>query len=167
MEIILFEEIFETLAGKLPEMSVNQNISRKPVFGWGNADELRAFIQEKGKKHIPLIWLVPRKDSEADEIGTYQREVELNLCAAETRNIRNNVRVDSDYSYKAVLVPLWENICRAMEKSNIDPIDGTLRWQLFPNYRPNGQHETQQIWDVLKVIFTANDTKEYTPCKGT
>lgn len=167
MEIVIFEELLKSVVDKLPEVQVNANISRKPSFGWGNSDSLRKFIEDKGEEHYPFIWSVPRQDSKSDSLGVFTREVELNICTRETRELANKIRIDTGYSYKEVILPIWEALCRQFSFSPICPVEDTLRWDLFPDYKlSDGRSESQEIWDVLKLTFTANYSKENAPING-
>lgn len=164
--MVLFEKLLETEIAKLDPIQVNANISRKPKFGWGNSNELRKVIETYGEEHYPFVWSVPKEDSESTIDGLSQIECELNLCTLETKEeLLNTTRLNPGYSYDKVLVPLWNAISRQFEVSGtIDIVEGTFRKQPFPNYQLGGQRETQEIWDVLKVKFTAQFNKEYVPC---
>jgi len=164
--MVLFEELLENEVAKLDAIEINSIISRKPKFGWGNSDQLRKVIQVHGEEHYPFIWSVPRQDSATGFDGMYQRTVELNLCTRETREeLLNTERIDPGYSYKNVLLPMWESLLRQFEVSGtITVVDDSIKWELFPDYKLGEETETQEIWDVLKVIFTAQFNNEYTPC---
>lgn len=164
--MVLFEKLLETEIAKIDPVEINTAISRKPKFGWGNSSELRKVIETYGEEHFPLVWSVPRQDSTSVFPGLFQRTVELNLCTLETNEeLLNTVRVDPTHSYQGVLLPLWKSILRQLDLSGTITVDEeSIQWQLFPNYKVGDERETQEIWDVLKITFTAHFNNEYTPC---
>lgn len=165
--MVLFEQLIGTEIAKIEAIAINVNISRKAKFGWGSSDELRRVVETHGEEHTPLVWLIDRPATPTGIEGLYQRVVELNLCMEETRNeLLNTERVDPSHSYETVLLPLWKKIARQLEVSGtIEVVEDSLQApRPFPNYKFNGQFETQRLWDVLKVIFTAQFNNEYVPC---
>lgn len=162
----LFERLLGFEIAKLDAIAINGNVSRKPVFGWGNSQELRKVVEVKGENHYPLVWSVPRQDSDSGISGLFERTAELNLCTLETRKeMLNTQRVDTDHSYQTVLLPLWKAIERQLGLSGtIEVVEDSVLWQMFPNYQVRERYETQEIWDVLKVTFTAQFNEEYIPC---
>lgn len=151
----------------IPEMEINSNISRKPSFGWGNSDSLRAFLAQYQEAHNPLIWSVPKETSDSNIPGLFRREVELNLCAIEENvNLLNGVRLNPDRSFKKILSPLWEQLERRFRLSNITMTTDMPNVMLLPNYKLGDSYETQFIWDVMKVKFIVNYSEEYKPCNS-
>jgi len=165
--MVLYGRLMELEIDKIEPIEINQNISRKPKFGFGSMDELRRVVEIYGDEHSPLVWLIKRRPTPTGIDGLYQVEVELNICVEETRTeLLNTQRVDPYHSYETVLLPLWKKIFRQLEVSgSIDIVEDSIKAPIDePNYKFDGEHETQRIWDVLKVIFTIQFNKEYTPC---
>lgn len=166
MKLVFFEDIFEEQVKLIPEMEINANVSRKPSFGWGDSDALRKFLAFHKEKHNPLIWSVPAEAVPSGELGLIQRKVTLNLCAIETNTeMLNSTRMNPNRSFKKVLRPLWEQIERRLDLSDITMADEVPAFQPFPDYKvPSDANEGQFIWDVLRVKFEVTYSEEKSLC---
>ena len=167
MSIVFFEDLMEEEVGKIPEISINSNISRKPSFGWGNTDDLARFLEHHQEKHNPLIWSVPKEVVDSGLPGIFRRSVELNLCVVESDvNLLNEVRLNPNRSFKRVLKPLWEHITNRFAVSNITMTTEIPSFQLFPNFKLGDEFEQKFIWDIMKVKFNVNYSEKYSPCNS-
>lgn len=158
MSLLFFEDLFdEQIAKKLPEIKINERLSNKPAFGWGNVDDLNKFLGSKERYQNPLIWSVPRDTVPSTVDGLYERVVELNLCVMEgDTELLNEVRMQPSRSFKGVLSPLWEKIERGFALSDMTVVNEVPTFQLIPNYQIGDSHGTQYVWDILKVLFEIN-----------
>lgn len=168
MSIILFEDLLKEQVDLMPPVQVNANVARVPSFSWGNSDDLRKYLAYYKEKHNPLIWSVPREATGAFEgSGMYQRVAELNFCVIEAdQELLNNLRLNPDKSFKKVLIPMWEQLQRRFELSDITMVDEVPGVQLFPDYKLGDEYEGQYIWDVMKLTFTVNYSLGYVPCNN-
>ena len=167
MSLVFFEEIMAEQMALLPAVQVNANVTRKPSFGWGNADDLRKFLAQKQEQHNPLVWSVPQETTDSGIQGLFRRPVELNICCVETETtLLNEVRLNADKSFKKVLRPIWEQIERRFQLSDITMTTDTPTVLLIPNYNLGEDYEAQYVWDVLKVRFEVNYSEEYKPCNS-
>lgn len=165
MSLVFFEDIMKAQVDLIGPIQINANVSRKPSFGWGSSDDLRKFLEQKKEKHNPLVWSVPRPATDSGFPGVHSRVVELNLCVVESNTeLINEVRMNPDRSFKKVLSPLWDEIDRRFQLSDITMVTDNPEFQPIPNYKLGGEYEGQFIWDVLKVIFTVNYSLGHTPC---
>jgi hypothetical protein len=167
MSLVFFEDLMAEQVALMPEVVINNNVSRKPSFGWGDSDSLRAYLAQYQENHNPLIWSVPKETSDSGIPGLYRREVELNLCAIEANTeLLNEVRLNPDRSFKKILNPMWTQLSRRFRLSNITMTTDMPNVILLPNFRLGDSFETQFIWDVMKVKFIVNYSEEYTPCNS-
>lgn len=143
-----FEEILETL------------IPDGVKFGWGHQDDLPRFIAVYGEKHFPFIWSIPKEDRQSGH-GDFERDVELNICTRETRDLLNPVRLNADKSYKSILYPAWEALANNIDRShNMTIIKDSISFKKFPEFS-DSKFEAPEIWDVLKVKFKAKFNNDY------
>lgn len=127
-------------------------------FEWGTTEALPRFIRIHGGKHFPFIWSVPREDVQ-DEWGEgWERDAELNICTRETRDLMNGQR----QSFDSILYPAWDSLAeRIMGSENMEILDGTIKFQKYPEFSTNGEYEAEEKWDVLKVRFKARFYNDY------
>jgi hypothetical protein len=175
MSLILFEDLMEEQVGMIPAIDINATVSRKPSFGWGNSPALRKFLDQYQEAHNPLVWSVPLKTIPSPNMGMTRRPVQLNLCAIESRTeLLNSARLRPNFSFKKVLIPLWEAIERRFELSSINMLEDEPAVILYPDYKivdrvagnAVDKNEGQYFWDVLRLEFTVEFSKNYTPCKN-
>lgn len=167
MSLVFFEDILEQQVALMDPVQVNNNISRKPSFGWGDSNDLRAFLAQVKEKHNPLIWSVPKESRDSGIDGLFTREVELNLCVIEDKvELLNKLRLKPDKSFKKVLTPMWEQLQRRFRLSSITMTTDMPGVMLMPNYKLGDQFESQYVWDVMKVKFNVNYSEEYEPCNS-
>lgn len=166
-KLVFFEEILAEQIALMPEVTINANVSRKPSFGWGDTDDLRAFLAQYRENHNPLIWSVPKEAGDSGIPGLFLRPVELNLCVVESnKDLLNGKRLDPDRSFKKVLRPMWEQLERRFSLSSLTMTTEMPAVMLMPNYKVGGEHEAQYIWDVMKMKFNVNYSEEYKPCNS-
>lgn len=155
--ILYFEDLMKQQVDLIPEVQIHSEKSVKPKFGWGNADQLRKFLEHNKHDYSPLVWSVPGQSGPSGLIGIYERNVELNLCTVETRTgLLNTARMGDEKSFKKVLEPLWNAIRRRFCFCDISMVEEIPAFQAFPDYvTASAERDSQVIWDVLKVTFTA------------
>lgn len=167
MSLVFFEELMEEQVALIPAIEINANVSRKPSFGWGDSDDLRAFLTQRKETHNPLIWSVPKEAVDSGIPGLFTRPVELNLCVIESEvSLLNGPRLDANRSFSKVLRPLWEQIERRFQLSSLTMTTEMPSVNLLPNYKLGDEFEGQYVWDVLKVRFNVNYSEEYKPCNS-
>ena len=175
MSVVLFEDLMEEEVGKIGKIEINNTISRKPTFGWGNSPALRKYLDHLEEEHNPLVWSIPLKTIPSPNTGMTRRPVRLNLCAVESRTeLLNRVRLQPEKSFKKVLFPLWEQIERRFELSSITMLEERPSFLLAPDYKivdrvagnAVDKNEGQYHWDVLSVEFNVEYSENYTPCNN-
>lgn len=151
------QELIKEASGLLQAVRLNENTYRKPNFEFGVSTELLRFILKAGKDtHYPLIWMQPPTNEESEFWPFVSASITINLCTRETdTNLLNVERLER--SYQHILNPLWEDLQRAMRKTNRIQIDEeSVDYEMIPNF-PEGNTEkvAGQLWDVLQVSFDA------------
>lgn len=151
--MIVFEERLRDLFNLLPEIQVNSNYSTKPFFGWGNKEELEAYIKLGKSKQYPLIWLLPDYDIYNSALDTTKRDVSLVIATIEPRSeLMNPQRFKG--SFKQVLNPLTKNIIDLFKRSNITNLEPLVKIYKEPNYSDNEASETIDKWDAVRIDCT-------------
>ncbi|WP_421809060.1 hypothetical protein [Flagellimonas sp.] len=153
--MIQFEDIVSGLVDGLdPLEGFNDGNPRQPKAYWGTQEDLPRFLKEYKENSTPLAWVVSKPDTRI--LDGYVRDAEIAFCGRQTRELLNTARME--VSYKSVLIPFWVSFERAANKSqNIVIEKGTEVFEKFPNYSTDSKKSqaAQEIWDVLKVSFTA------------
>lgn len=150
-----FDEIMAGVVAGIAPVVINPSYTAPVRFYWGRNEDVAAFLRVYKDNHFPLIWSVPKADRELDGGVRYQREAELVLCTRETRDLLNTERIAA--SFNTVLYPLWDSLARAIEVSgNVSVAPDTITFLKFPNYTVNNQHPAPEVWDCLRVTFTAD-----------
>ena len=155
--MIALENILEDLVSALSDTSVG-----KPVFYWGTSEDLPQFLERYGELSVPLVWLVSGYDNYENNLS--YRDAEVVFCARETRvETLNLTRVKENYSYKTVLIPLYEQFMERIAISGNAWINEDDRVQVLksPNHSVNEANEAQDIWDVLKVKIRIYFNEDY------
>ena len=169
----LFEDLMKVEVDAIPAIEINGGVSRKPSFGWGNSPALRKHLNKYQEAHNPLVWSIPLKTIPSPTTGLTRRPVQLNLCAVEGRvNLLNEDRLQPDKSFKKILFPLWQQIERRFELSDMTMLEEQASFLLYPDYKivdrvagnAVDKNEAQWIWDVLRVEFNVEYSGEYVPC---
>lgn len=158
--MILFEDQIPHIVARMDDVKIYEdpqnaaNNRVKPVkFQWGNSGDLEKFLEQTGESGaVPLIWSVPAEDTELPW-GEWERTAELNFCAYEDRaDLLNTQRLMQNYSFKQVLIPMWEDFQKKLKTSgNMRFVEGTIKRTLFPNFLVDDSREPATMWDVMKI----------------
>ena len=143
------EDIFEKAVKGLEPVKVGA-VTNKPIFDFGDVDDLKKTLATYKAKSLPLIWLLPITPIQLEYGLMQEADVTLNLCTRETnRDLLNTKRLKKSYQY--TLYPLWEDLQRQMFLTHqVAIIEETVQVQKFPDFRG----DFNDIWDVLQIQFT-------------
>lgn len=168
--MILVEERLKELFETLPVITVSHS-DYKPQFDFGTHEDLLRYLRSKAKeggKFYPLIWLETPIVKKGKENRIYI-DLKLVLATLTKAELSNTNRLE--VTFKPTLVPLYNNIYKALRKSGftriVDP-ENNKRTDFY-NYgvkKKNG-NETENIatdiWDAIKLeceLEITNDCKK-------
>lgn len=156
--MIVAEHIIRDIVATIPEIRINDEVSRKPSFHWGDENELDRYIKKNRDTAYPLIWLLPSDDIFRTKGSNYEyleKRCEFVLC---TREVRQELFNDQRYilSYDVVLNPLLEYLITGLTKSNVgEQIGNQFTSFKSPNYSAESDaNGTIDIWDAIKLDIT-------------
>tara|TARA_R110000787_G_scaffold261374_1_gene366727 strand:+ start:6057 stop:6569 length:513 start_codon:yes stop_codon:yes gene_type:complete len=151
--MIVTEYSIRDIIDMIPNIQINDSLSLKPKFHWGDEDELNRYIQLKKEDSYPLIWLLPSTDKYEGSRNQYVNKTCSFVIA--TREIRKELFNDERYirTFDRVLNPLSAFLIKGLTDSNITDRIGT-EFDLFkhPNYSAESESNgTIDIWDAVKL----------------
>lgn len=159
MGTIIVEEKLASIFDYLPSMRYSNGLELfKPVFRYGDQKELNVFLksyESEQSSPYPLIWLLyPNKEIH------HKKKVELpdlTLILAVNTNDKmlNNERIAT--TYKKLLIPLYENVFRALQKATNVNLVEKVDMIKFPNFGDKDYDSeesfTTDLWDALKTTW--------------
>jgi len=154
--MIIVEDIIKVEVAKMVAVNLFDNRNQKPVYGWGDKNELNKYLTIYKNKSYPLIWQIPsEKTNRVNEISqTCDFILAINFTKNET-DLMNPDRLES--TFKPVLYPFMEVFLQALNKSrNITINKSEFTFEDFPNYAitsPND--EVVDLWDAVRVSIDA------------
>lgn len=151
--MIVLEERLKELFALLPEIQINSQVSKQPIFSWGRKEELNRYIETYKSDSYPLIWLLqPQSETHNRLAKRVTQNVILILATLETRDeLFNQQRWQG--SYKSVLNPLAEYVIQALENSSITRLEDSTNITILkePNYSESDKNGAIDKWDALRI----------------
>jgi len=147
-------EMFDTLP--LMTNGIGGGATYKPIFGYGDEKELNAFLKmkEKGESPYPLIWLLyPYKENQTKN-HVEVSNIQFILAVKSNMPMQNFERMQ--VTFKAILIPLYNNISYLFKTANIVNVSGDYDVIKYPNYSYDAKGaETfgNLVWDAMKIEF--------------
>jgi len=153
--MIVTEHFIQAIVDTIPSVRINQNVSSKPKFHWGDEDELNRYVQLKQNDSYPLIWLLPTTDNYEGSLGQEViKECSFIIATRETRKeLFNNERYKK--SFDTVLQPLTDKLIHGLTTSSISDRVGD-KWEVmkFPNYSASSdENGTIDLWDAIGLTI--------------
>lgn len=144
--MIVFEEKMRDLIELLP-----QHNGFTVRYDWGSQDVLnKSLLLKSTQNKYPLIWLV-NSTVTYDRISNKSRSNTRLVFATQTddKDQLNNFQYKTSYSN--ILIPVYENFIKLMDRSGITTIIGSdSEYQLRPNYSVNENGKGLiTIWNAL------------------
>ena len=158
MFTIVPERKLEEMFATLPTMQYSVGESFYPVsFGYGDKDELNAFLKSKhkGEAPYPLIWLLYPYTESHDRNRVTLNRVDFILAVNTNASMQNPQRLKETYAN--ILYPLLDNIRYLLKRSNIINWNEELEVIKYPNYSDDAEpdkHFANLIWDAIKINLT-------------
>ncbi len=160
--MIVTEHNIRAIIDTIPEIRINDSLSKKPSFHWGDKAELSRYLKLKNNAAYPLIWLLPSSD---DYIGNGQEVDKDCVFIIAQREDRQNMYNDERYvkAFATILNPLTDDLIHGLKVSTISNVD-TLEWSItkFPNYVEADKNYTIDLWDAIQLTISVrfNNTSE-------
>jgi hypothetical protein len=153
--LIVTEHIIRAIVDTIPNIRINDSLSQKAKFHWGDEEELNRFIQLKKEDSYPLIWLLPGDDEYEGALG--QEVVKECTFIIATREDDESLFNDQRYikTYDLVLNPLTDYLIHGLTASSITERIGN-EWTIrkFPKYSAGGaENATIDLWDATRLTI--------------
>ena len=164
------KELFATLPPIVRESTEGESIEFKPAFDFGDQEDLLWYLAQKkklGGKVYPLIWLETPITKKGKE-NRVTVDLKLVLATLNQKTTMSNLE-RLNRTFTQTLVPLYENVLKALEQSGFTEIlkpENNKRTDFY-NYGvkqrggKDSEHKTTDIWDVIKLECEL----ELTDCK--
>ena len=160
--MIVTEHNIRAIIDTIPEIRINDSLSKKPSFHWGDKAELSRYLTKKGGSAYPLIWLLPSADDYSGNGQQVDKDCVFIIAQRETRKDMYN---DERYinAFATILNPLTANLIHGLKVSTISNVD-SLEWSItkFPNYEEAGKNYTIDLWDAIELTISVrfNNTSD-------
>lgn len=154
--MIVVEHRIRDIVGTMPIVRLNDSVSNKPTFAWGNKFELGRYLKLK-KDSYPLIWLLPSLDNYSNRGQKVNKICEFIIA---TREVNDELFNDERFlrSFDVILNPTTDKLIQGLTKSGISSLSGGFEWGIFkhPNYQEADKHFTVDLWDAVKLTIEVN-----------
>jgi len=161
--MIISEHRLRDIVATMPTIRLNDDVSNKPFFHWGDKVELNNYLKTKESPY-PLIWLLPTVDNYIDRGQSLNKTCEIIIATQESReDLFNDQRYIN--SFDVILNPTTDYLIQGLKKSTISSVFGDWEIFKFPNYSEADKNFTIELWDAVKLTIEVefNDNK----CLGT
>lgn len=149
--MIVFEERLGELVDLLPPHTNVGTGTQLPIkYGWGTQDELNKYLAlPRQDSPYPLIWLTVAKDKENLNEPRVKRFSRILIATVSDKQSEMNPFVYQT-DYKDVLVPVAENLIKALQQSGISQImNNEIEREFLPNFSVRENNGQVDIWNVL------------------
>ena len=160
--MIVTEHSIRAIIETIPEVRINDSLSKTPSFHWGDKAELSRYLKLKGGSAYPLIWLLPSADNYSGNGKQVDKECVFVVAQRETEQDMYN---DERYvnAFATVLNPLTDKLIHGLKVSTISNVD-SLEWEItkFPNYAEADKNYTIDLWDAIQLTISVrfNNTSD-------
>lgn len=161
--MIVTEHNIRAIVDTIPSIRINDSLTRKPSFHWGDKAELDRYLKLKEDAAYPLIWLLlPSPDSYSGNGQEVNKDCVFIIAQRETKQDMYN---DERYvnAFATILNPLTENLIHGLDVSTISNLSNRL-WVTtkFPNYVEAEKNYTIDLWDAVQLTISVrfNNTSD-------
>ena len=151
--MIVSEHRLREIVATMPEIRLNDSISNKPFFHWGDKVELNNYLKTKEEAPYPLIWLLPTVDNYINRGKRLSKSCEIIIATQESRKDLFN---DQRYilSFDTILNPTTDKLIQGLTKASISSVFGDWEVFKFPNYsEADKDNVTIALWDAVKLTI--------------
>ena len=160
--MIVTEHNIRAIVDTIPTIRINNSLSKKPSFMWGNKAQLAAYLKNKKDAAYPLIWLLPSADDYSGNGQQVDKDCVFIIAQRETRQDMYN---DERYlkAFATILNPLTDNLIHGLDVSTISNLSDR-DWSItkFPNYVEADKNYTIDLWDAVQLTISVrfNNTSD-------
>ncbi len=160
--MIVSEHNIRAIIDTIPTVRINDSLSKKPSFMWGNKAQLAAYLKNKKGSAYPLIWLLPSANDYSGNGQQLDKDCVFIIAQRETRQDMYN---DERYikSFATILFPLTEKLIHGLDVSTISNLSDR-NWSTFdfPNYVEADKNYTIDLWDAVQLTISVrfNNTSD-------
>jgi len=160
--MIVTEHSIRAIVDTIPTVRINNSLSKKPSFMWGNKEQLAAYLKNKKDAAYPLIWLLPSADDYSGNGQQVDKDCVFIIAQRETRQDMYN---DERYlkAFATILNPLTDNLIHGLDVSTISNLSDR-DWSItkFPNYVEADKNYTIDLWDAIQLTISVrfNNTSD-------
>lgn len=149
--MIFFEEKIRELIKQLPPHD-DVNGSFPIRYDWGTIDVLNKFLLLKeSKSKYPLIWLVTDTRNVNVVMNTSESKARF-VIATRSNKIDEFNEFQYQTDYKKVLIPVYDNFIKMLERSGITTItDNNIVIDARPNFSFTNEKGLITIWNAISV----------------
>jgi hypothetical protein len=148
--MIVFEEKLRELIALMPQITT-ANGNSTVRYDWGTEDVLNKFLLLKSTQNkYPLIWLI-NTDVVTDRVRNTATRKGRIIFATKTDDVDKFNEFQYKTSYSKVLIPVYDNFIKLIERSGITKIIGDSdNYRLYPNYSINDNGKGLiTVWNAL------------------
>lgn len=149
--------VFETRLGELIELlppyvnTVTETVF--PIkYGWGTQDELNKYLSlPRAESPYPLVWLNVGIDKDNLNEPRVQRRARILIATNSDKQSEMNPFVYQT-DYKEILVPVAQNLIKALQQSGISQIiNNEIDREFLPNFSIRENNGQVDVWNVLMI----------------
>ena len=152
--MIVTEHSIRAIVDTIPSIQMNDSVSQKASFHWGDKAELARYLKLKKDAAYPLVWLLPSSD---DYSGNGQQVDKDCVFVIATRETREDMYNDERYinAFATILNPLTDKLIHGLDVSTISDL-GDREWSItkFPNYVEADKNYTIDLWDAIQLTIS-------------
>jgi len=157
--MIVSEHNIRDIINTIPAVCLNDSITQKAKFHWGDDKELNRYIELNKEDSYPLIWLLPSPNHYKHRGKQLYKKCEFVIATREkVKDLFNDERYLK--SFDVVLNPLTEKLIHGLKSSSISELNGE-DWNImnFPNYSNMDKNATIDLWDAVKLVIDVKFTE--------
>ena len=150
--MIIVEDRLTELFATLPNITDSASISHSIKFDFGSEEDCILFLNSNRKiinvGSYPLAWLQTPFISKGED----KKDFDLKLIIANLSDAQSSNIDRLEYSFKAVLYPVLENVMKGLKVSGFTKIlePDTMKISNHFNYGVDGKNPKTDIWDAIK-----------------
>jgi len=155
--VVVVEDKLEAIFNLIPESTFEVSpgvtqVRKKPNYYYGDAKECNALIKQKGGAIYPLIFQISTNEDQNPDAVSVTTDLELVICTQNLNEEMNN-KTRWATSYKNVLIPLLNDVYKALSESGIVVWDGDYQIDKLPNYSETPSKDKNSFIDTVDAIL--------------
>ncbi len=161
--MIVPEYNIRAIVDTIPAVRINNSLSKKPSFMWGDKAQLAKYLKVKKDAAYPLIWLLKSPKKRVGNGQQMNKNCVFIIAQKETRqDMFNDERFEK--AFDTVLNPLTDNLIHGLDVSTISNLldRDDIDIDDFPNYVEADKNYTIDLWDAVQLTISVrfNNTSD-------